>query len=170
MQTNARPAPLAADQLVEPFRRALLIRRVEEQVAEMIGVDFPGSTHFYIGQELTAVAACAALEPDDWVFTTHRNRGHVLARGGDPGRLLLELLGKEGGYARGKAGSFHIADPDLNMPVASAMVAGSLPVAVGAAPGGQPGRGGGGAAPCICAGAPRAGGGRARAAAWPCAA
>src|SRR5262245_18668653 len=133
MQTNARPAPLAADQLVELFRRALLIRRVEEQVAEMIGVDFPGSTHFYIGQELTAVAACAALEPDDWVFTTHRNRGHVLARGGDPGRLLLELLGKDGGYARGKAGSFHIADPDLNMPVASAMVAGSLPVAVGAA-------------------------------------
>src|ERR671932_1883814 len=109
MQTNARPAALAADQFVELVRRALLIRRVEEQVAEMIGVDFPGSTHFYIGQELTAVAACAALEPDDWVFTTHRNRGHVLARGAEPRKVLAELLGKAEGLSGGKAGSFHLA-------------------------------------------------------------
>ncbi|HEY7063303.1 MAG TPA: thiamine pyrophosphate-dependent dehydrogenase E1 component subunit alpha [Chloroflexota bacterium] len=130
---QAQAQALKGEQLVELFQRALLIRRVEEQVAAMIGQDFGGSTHFCMGQELTAVVACAALEPDDWVFTTHRNRAHVLARGAEPRRVLAELLGKAEGLSGGKAGSFHIADPTRNMPVASAMVAGSLPVAAGAA-------------------------------------
>jgi TPP-dependent pyruvate/acetoin dehydrogenase alpha subunit len=130
---SERAARLDDAQWVAFFRRALLIRRVDEQVSEMIGAEFHGATHFCIGQELTAVAACACLAEGDYVFTTHRNRAHLLARGADPGRLFAELLGRRDGYSGGKAGSFHLAAPDLNVPVTSAMVAGGLPLAVGAA-------------------------------------
>jgi pyruvate dehydrogenase E1 component alpha subunit len=131
MQPQARA--LTGAQIVELFRQALLIRRIEEQVSEMIGVDFGGSTHFCFGQEITAVATCAALGPEDWVFTTHRNRAHVLARGAEPRRVFAELLGKAAGLCGGKAGSFHLTDPTRNLPAASAIVAGVLPSAVGAA-------------------------------------
>lgn len=126
-------SPLPSDQLVQMFRSALLIRRVEEQVAAMIGAEFHGATHFCMGQELTAVAACASLNSDDWMFTTHRNRAHLLARGADPARVFAELLGRSDGYSHGKAGSFHVSAPDLNVPTTSAMVGGGQPLAVGAA-------------------------------------
>ena len=54
-----------------------------------------GHVHVSIGQEATAAGACAQLAPDDYVFTTHRNHGHVLARGGEPGRILAEILGRQ---------------------------------------------------------------------------
>lgn len=123
---------LAPETLTRMFGSALLIRRVEEAVSQLVGVEFHGATHFCIGQEQTAVAACETLRADDWLFTTHRNRAHLLARGADPGRVLAELLGRSDGYSGGKAGSFHICAPELNVPVTSAIVAGSLPLAVGA--------------------------------------
>ena len=66
------------------------------------GQGVPGHYHVYIGQEATAVAACAALTPEDFVFTTWRNHGHLLARGAAPDRMMAEILGKAGGYAGGK--------------------------------------------------------------------
>lgn len=126
---------LSDARLIDFCRKALLIRRVEEQVSEMVGAEFHGATHYCIGQELTAVAACDCIRADDWMFTTHRNRAHLLARGAAPEKMFAELLGRRDGYSGGKAGSFHIAAPDLNVPVTSAMVGASLPLAVGSAMG-----------------------------------
>ena len=130
---GTKPESPGADRLVAWLRTALLIRRVEEEVAGMIGVDFFGTTHFCIGQELTAVVLADCLEPGDWLFSNHRNRAHLIARGAEPALLLGELLGKETGYSRGKAGGFHICVPELGIPATSAMVGGNLPVAVGTA-------------------------------------
>jgi pyruvate dehydrogenase E1 component alpha subunit len=87
----------------------------------------------YIGQEATGVGAISCLEPNDYVFTTHRNHGHLLARGADPGRLYAEILGRSDGYNKGKAGSFHVAAAALGIPHTSAVVAGMIPLATGAA-------------------------------------
>jgi pyruvate dehydrogenase E1 component alpha subunit len=89
--------------------------------------------HVYIGQEATGTGACAALSPGDYVFTTHRNHGHVLARGGAPGRILAEILGRVDGYSNGRAGGFHVAAPELGIMHTSAIVGGSIPLAAGAA-------------------------------------
>jgi pyruvate dehydrogenase E1 component alpha subunit len=74
-----------------------------------------------------------ALEASDLVFTTHRGHGHLLARGADFKPLMAELFGKATGYCQGKAGSFHVSSVELGVPSASAIVGGSVPVAVGAA-------------------------------------
>ncbi len=136
--TTAQPSmtgQVPEEQLVQLFRRAMLIRRVEEAATTLAGGEVDGVSHYYFGQEVTAVGATAALEPGDWMYTTHRNRGHVLARGGDLFKVLSELLGKETGYSKGKGGNLHIAAPDLHIPLASAMLGGSLPLAVGTAMG-----------------------------------
>lgn len=124
------------DQRLELLRKMLMIRRAEEHVVrfneEHEGL-IRGHFHIYIGQEATGVGVCAALAPEDYVFSTHRNHGHVIAKGGDPGKVLAEVIGRETGYCLGRGGTFHVAAPDLNMPHTSAIVGGSTALASGAA-------------------------------------
>jgi len=112
----------------------LRIRRFEEQCVRLAEAKrFPGHYHVYIGQEATAVAACALLDRDDFVFTTWRNHGHLLARGAAADRMMAEILGKSGGYAGGKSGTLHLAVRELGIPATSALVGGSIPLATGTA-------------------------------------
>ena len=112
----------------------LLIRRFEEACIQAAHKDqVPGHYHVYIGQEATGVGVMSTLKDGDYVYSTHRNHGHLLARGADPNKALAEILGKAGGYAGGKAGTLHGCAPDLNFPLSSGIVAGILPIAVGTA-------------------------------------
>jgi acetoin:2,6-dichlorophenolindophenol oxidoreductase subunit alpha len=92
-----------------------------------------GTTHTCTGQEAIAVGACATLYRDDYITSTHRGHGHCLAKGGDPRRMMAELLGKATGYCKGKGGSMHIADPDLGILGANGIVGGGIGLATGAA-------------------------------------
>ncbi len=102
----------------EFFEKMLLIRRFEEAVG-VFGADkvFPGHYHLYIGQEATGVGAMAALGKDDFIATTHRNHGHVLARGADPAAGLAEILGREDGLNRGRGGTIHLPHGPRDQPV-----------------------------------------------------
>ena len=112
----------------------LRIRRFEEQCIRLSQAGkFRGHYHIYIGQEATAVATCAALLPEDFIFSTWRNHGHLIARGAAPERMLAEILGKSDGYAGGKSGTLHLAVRELGIPTTSALVGGTLPLATGAA-------------------------------------
>ena len=125
---------------VETVRKALyrmlLIRRTEEQAIHFArdheGL-IRGNYHVYIGQESSGVGACMALGPDDYVFTTHRNHGHVIARGGEPGPVLAEIIGRVDGYNKGRGGTFHVIAKHLGILQTSAIVGGCVPLAVGAA-------------------------------------
>ena len=120
--------------MIESCRRMLLIRHFEET---LIGLQnqghFAGHYHVYIGQEATGVPALSCLAPGDHIFTTHRNHGHLLARGADPGRMYAEILGRRDGYNKGKGGTFHIAAAHLGFHHTSGIVAGIIPLATGAA-------------------------------------
>ena len=105
---------MSRDGLIEAFRKMLLIRRFEEACIVAAGEGkVPGHFHVYIGQEATGVGVCAVLDKGDWVHSTHRNHGHLIARGADPAKALAEILGKATGYAGGKAGTLHGCAPDL---------------------------------------------------------
>lgn len=126
-----------ADQTValSLLRTMLRIRRLEERVIHF-GRDLKlirAHYHVYIGQEAAGTGACAALRRDDLVFTTHRNHGHVLAKGGEPLRIMAEILGRTDGYQGGRAGTFHVAAPDIGILHTSAIVGGCLPLAAGTA-------------------------------------
>ena len=87
------------------------------------------------GRKAVAAGVCVNLRIDDRLTSNHRGHGHALAKGADPKRMMLELYGRDGGYCRGKGGSMHIADFSVGMLGANGVVAGGIPIAVGAAQG-----------------------------------
>jgi len=110
----------------------LRIRRVEEEIIRLYPTDkIKSPVHLSIGQESVAVGVCEALEKDDVVFGTYRGHALYLAKGGDMNRMMAELYGKSDGCGRGKSGSMHLVDPDVNMMGTSAIVATGIPNAVG---------------------------------------
>jgi TPP-dependent pyruvate/acetoin dehydrogenase alpha subunit len=87
----------------------LLIRHFEERLlAEFSTGKLVGTTHTYIGQEADAAGIFSVTEPEDIVFSNHRCHGHFLAYGGEPYRLVAELMGKSTGLVGGRGGSQHI--------------------------------------------------------------
>ena len=128
------PAAFSMVDLVEMYRRMLLIRGFEQRVSALYrDGEVPGFVHLSIGQEATAVGACWPLGPADVITSTHRGHGHCLAKGLDPVGMFAELMGKDQGTNRGRGGSMHIADPKLGIFGANGIVAAGLPIAVGAA-------------------------------------
>jgi len=89
--------------------------------------------HLSIGQEAVAVGACHSLANNDLVFCTYRSHAFYLAKGGNLNEMFAELYGKVTGCARGKAGSMHLAAPEVGLMGTSAVVASTIPHAVGAA-------------------------------------
>ena len=125
---------IPSDTLRAMYVTMMRIRKFEEIVAELLSKgEIKCPTHLYIGQEAVATGVCANLRVEDCVFSTHRSHGHYIAKGGDLKLLMAELYGKETGCSRGKGGSMHLASPNVGLPGSSAIVAGTIPLAVGAA-------------------------------------
>lgn len=125
---------ISIDTLRAMYVTMLRIRKFEEKVAELlIEGEIKCPCHLYIGEEAVATGVCTALRKDDWVFSTHRSHGHYIAKGGDVKALMAELYGKATGCSKGRGGSMHLASPEVGLPGSSAIVAGTVPLAVGAA-------------------------------------
>ncbi|MCB0115343.1 MAG: thiamine pyrophosphate-dependent dehydrogenase E1 component subunit alpha, partial [Caldilineaceae bacterium] len=124
---------LSSNAILDIYTRMLRIRRFEEQVGKLFAQgQLPGFVHLYVGEEAVGAGVCAALRDDDYIISTHRGHGHVIAKGGDFDRMMAELFGKATGYCKGKGGSMHIADFSIGMLGACGIVGGGIPVAVGA--------------------------------------
>ena len=121
-------------QIMDFYRTMLKIRLFEERIVYMYARgEVPGLAHLSIGQEACAVGTCASLRPDDYISSTHRGHGHVIAKGADINPMMAELFGKIDGYCKGKGGSMHIADMNIGILGANGIVGAGLPIATGAA-------------------------------------
>jgi pyruvate dehydrogenase E1 component alpha subunit len=118
----------------EIYRTMYRMRRFEEEVFEFYKKGLmPGLAHLYLGEEAVATGVCAALNEDDYIGSSHRGHGHLVARGARMDMMMAEILGKEGGYSRGKGGSMHIMAMDRGILGANGIVGGEIPIATGAA-------------------------------------
>ncbi|MGD8544685.1 MAG: pyruvate dehydrogenase (acetyl-transferring) E1 component subunit alpha [Candidatus Bathyarchaeota archaeon] len=119
--------------LIALYRKMFEIRSFEEKVFELYAQNLvPGTIHLYVGEEAVAVGVCSNLRIDDYITSTHRGHGHCIAKGADLKKIMAEILGKETGYCKGKGGSMHIADFNVGMLGATAVVGAGLPIAMGA--------------------------------------
>ena len=119
---------------LQHYRNMLTIRAFEEAVVKArIAETIRGSVHPYIGEEAIAVGICANLRDEDFVASYHRGHGHTIARGADPGAMMLELYGRKGGTCGGKGGSMHVADISRGMLGANGVIGDGVTIAVGAA-------------------------------------
>lgn len=122
------------DQLKEALRKMHLIRKFEEGAEDSYTRGLiHGTMHLSIGQECSAVGSCMPLATDDQITSTHRGHGHCVAKGAEVARMFAEFFGKETGYCKGRGGSMHIADVEKGNLGANGIVAGGIPIAVGAA-------------------------------------
>lgn len=120
--------------LIELFRQMLLIRRFEEKSAEAYSMGkIGGFCHLYIGQEAVAVGTISAIRTDDYVLTSYRDHGQAIAKGISAYAIMAELFGKATGCSRGKGGSMHLFDREVNFLGGHAIVGGQIPLATGVA-------------------------------------
>jgi TPP-dependent pyruvate/acetoin dehydrogenase alpha subunit len=126
MTSRANPPDDARDLL----RTMILIRAFEEHV---LTLPQPGFQLLSTGEEAVAAGTCAPLEPGDQLLTGGRAIGPALARGVTAEALLAELLGKQTGPCKGKAGRGHFSQPEAGFFGAHAVVGGNLSVAAGVA-------------------------------------
>jgi 2-oxoisovalerate dehydrogenase E1 component len=136
---------LTKEDLMNSLRQIMEIRALENNIANLLSkAVLKGASHLYAGQEAVAVGAISALRDDDLVTSTHRGHGHGHAHGDKVAhtpeakqehynKMMAEVLGKSGGYCKGKGGSMHIADVAHGNLGATGIVGGNIPVAVGAA-------------------------------------
>lgn len=124
---------LSNEKLIEMYRTMKKIREFETKAAELFAEgSIPGFVHLYIGEEAVATGVCANLKDLDYITSTHRGHGHIIAKGGDLKYMFAELFGKETGYCKGKGGSMHIADADRGILGANGIVGAGHNIAVGA--------------------------------------
>jgi len=117
------------------YRKMVLIRKFEEKLVELAQEEgrLVGMQILANGQEAVAVGVVEALRPEDVIVTNHRSHGHLLARGVDAQRLMAEIMGKATGLNKGKAGTLHLAAPEVNALMTTTVVGAGPPMAVGAA-------------------------------------
>lgn len=125
---------MISEPLLEMYTTMLKIRLFEERVVDLYARGLvPGMVHLYIGQEAVAAGVCANLRPDDYITSTHRGHGHLLAKGAELAPMMAELFGKRDGFNKGKGGSMHVADMEIGILGANGIVGGGHTIATGAA-------------------------------------
>jgi pyruvate dehydrogenase E1 component alpha subunit len=125
---------LAPALLLDLYVTMRRIRRAEETIATLYPEqEIRCPTHLSIGQEAGATGVCLALRTTDTAVSTHRCHAHYIAKGGDLRAMFAELYGRATGCCGGKGGSMHLTAPEVGMLGASAIVAGSVPLALGTA-------------------------------------
>ncbi|MBP1948398.1 pyruvate dehydrogenase (acetyl-transferring) E1 component subunit alpha [Virgibacillus litoralis] len=132
---NVKLVPdVGKDKLVDLYKQMWTIRFFEEKVDEFFAKgEIHGTTHLCVGQEASASGACAVIQEQDKITSTHRGHGHCIAKGADVNKMMAELFGRTTGYCKGKGGSMHIADVEKGNLGANGIVGGGIPLAVGSA-------------------------------------
>ena len=121
-------------EMLRLYHEMVLVRRLEEEAARLYQQGkIGGFLHLYIGQEAVATGLISAREPKDRVITAYRDHGVAIACGIDAKAVMAELLGKATGISKGKGGSMHLADVNLNFWGGHAIVGAHLPLAAGMA-------------------------------------
>ncbi len=134
-QTSNQDRPQVAPEHARHLLRQMVrIRRLEERAAELYTQEkIRGFLHLYIGEEAVAVGVMEAARPEDAIVATYREHGHALVRGMSARAIMAEMYGKQEGCCRGRGGSMHLFNRDLNFYGGNAIVGGGLPLSVGLA-------------------------------------
>ena len=125
---------LAPELLLGMYRRMVEAREFEEKLYYLFLTRImPGTMHQATGQEAVAVGVINALQPNDYVTSTHRGHAHCIAKGVPLKEMMAEMFAKRTGVCRGMGGSMHLCDFSKGMLGAFAIVGSGIPVATGAA-------------------------------------
>jgi pyruvate dehydrogenase E1 component alpha subunit len=133
MNVSQQAIDISKEKLLQMYTSMMRIRKFEEKVISFYTIgklaSFP---HAYIGEEAVGVGVMSNLRDNDWITSTHRAEGHVLAKGSETRRVMAELFGKKTGISGGKGGSMHFGDKSKGLLGATGIVSSGIPIATGA--------------------------------------
>ena len=133
-KANGSAPEFTKEQELAALRDMLLIRRFEEKAGQLYGMGaIGGFCHLYIGQEAVVVGMQSTLGEDDYVITTYRDHGHMLACGMEAKGVMAELTGRRSGYSKGKGGSMHMFSREKHFYGGHGIVAAQVPIGTGLA-------------------------------------
>ena len=125
---------MSREKLLELHYSMVKVRRVEERLVDIFTQGkIPGFIHVSIGQEAVAAGVCSCLNPDDFIYTTHRGHGQALAKGINLKSFMAEIFGRKDGCCKGRSGSMHIASKESGVAGSNGIVGAGLPISLGAA-------------------------------------
>jgi pyruvate/2-oxoglutarate/acetoin dehydrogenase E1 component/TPP-dependent pyruvate/acetoin dehydrogenase alpha subunit len=133
MNVSQQGLDVSKEKLLQMYTSMMRIRKFEEKIISFYTLGkLPSFPHAYIGEEAVGVGVMTNLRDDDWITSTHRAEGHVLAKGSDTSRVMAELFGKKTGVSGGKGGSMHYGDKSKGLLGATGVVSSGIPIATGA--------------------------------------
>ncbi|MCB2410399.1 pyruvate dehydrogenase (acetyl-transferring) E1 component subunit alpha [Hymenobacter lucidus] len=116
------------------YEQMQLMRKFEDKAGQLYGQQkIKGFCHLYIGQEACVAGAVSALEKGDKWITAYRDHAHPLALGTSPNAIMAELFAKATGCSKGKGGSMHMFDKEVNFVGGHGIVGGQVPMGAGLA-------------------------------------
>ncbi|MEQ9402370.1 MAG: pyruvate dehydrogenase (acetyl-transferring) E1 component subunit alpha [Cyclobacteriaceae bacterium] len=131
-KTTAKKPAFSKAQYMEWYSSMLLMRRFEEKAGQLYGQQkIKGFCHLYIGQEACAAGAVSALDKNDKHITAYRDHAHPIALGTNPDKIMAELYGRSTGVSKGKGGSMHMFDKEVNFMGGHGIVGAQIPLGAG---------------------------------------
>jgi len=126
------PESIDTEGILEIFRKICLIRYFELNLKKIYDAGLMPKIPIYlsVGQE-TIAASLSMIYKGASLFGQHRGHGIYLAFGGDPTRLIDELLGLPTGCAGGMGGSASIQCPKIKMFGHDGLMGTQVPIGVG---------------------------------------
>ena len=122
------------EQYIKWYKDMLVMRKVEERVGHLyIQQKFGGFCHLYIGQEAIVAGTVSACEKGDKHITAYRDHAHPIGLGVHPKYMLAELYGKKTGMSKGKGGSMHMFNKEVNLMGGHGIVGAQIPMGAGIA-------------------------------------
>lgn len=132
--SKSQPTKHSKETYLRWYESMLLMRKFEEKAGQLyIQQKIRGFCHLYIGQEALVAAAVSATKPSDNMITAYRDHAHPIGLGMDPKYVMAELYGKKTGCSKGKGGSMHMFDKELNFFGGHGIVGGQIPLGAGIA-------------------------------------
>lgn len=131
-RASSKKMTFTKEQYLDWYHSMLLMRRFEEKAGQLYGQQkIKGFCHLYIGQEACVAGAVSALDKDDKWITAYRDHAHPIGLGTDPKKIMAELYGKSTGVSKGKGGSMHMFDKEVNFMGGHGIVGGQIPLGAG---------------------------------------
>ncbi len=121
----------APEQLRHLYRSVLLPRMIEEKMLLLLRQGRLSKWFSGIGQEAIATGVVTALGPRDFILPMHRNLGVFTGRDLDLPQLFRQLLGREGGFTKGRDRTFHFGHLEKGIVGMISHLGAMLPVACG---------------------------------------
>lgn len=125
---------LNREELLEMYNQMLLIRHFDMELSKLYSRGFiHGMTHYSVGEEAANVGAIFPMKKEDLMYSNHRGHGQTIAKGIDINKMMAEILGKATGQCKGRGGSMHLYNLEVNNMGCNGIVGGGHGLSTGAA-------------------------------------